>query len=213
MLKKEIRRVMLRKRAAYTNNQIKNKSIQIKNILFNSFDFNKYNNIHIFLPIIEKKEINTFHIIDHIHNHFSNINVVVPKIEFTTNLKNNKPVKPGIFDNYYYHKNTLLKKNIYGIPEPTDSRQHIKHNLDMIIVPLLAINKQGDRIGYGGGYYDRFLASQIKSSDNHHHHHPITIGLSIESFIKNKIIDVESTDIKLDYCILSNDNKMCLHKF
>ena len=131
------------------------------------------------------------------------------KIEFTTHLKNNKPIKQGVFDNYYYHKNTKLKNNIYGIPEPIDSRQFINRhgNIDMIIVPLLAINEQGDRVGYGGGYYDRFLMSLNATQK------PITIGLSTEPFINYDILDVESTDIKLDYCILSDEDKVYLHKF
>ena len=63
MFKKSIREIMLKKRNTYTIKQIKNKSIQIKNILFNNFNFSKITNVHIFLPIIKKKEIDTFCII------------------------------------------------------------------------------------------------------------------------------------------------------
>ena len=66
MLKKNIRTLFLKKRLSYTNNYIEHSSNLIKNNLFKKFDFNKINLLHIYLPIIKKKEINTFLIIDDI---------------------------------------------------------------------------------------------------------------------------------------------------
>lgn len=54
-----------------------------------------------------------------------------------------------------------LPKNSWGIPEPTPQEQRVNcfevGGLDLIIMPGLAFDKQGNRIGYGKGYYDRFL--------------------------------------------------------
>ncbi|MCL6473272.1 MAG: 5-formyltetrahydrofolate cyclo-ligase [Firmicutes bacterium] len=57
------------------------------------------------------------------------------------------------------HDVSALKKNKYGIPEPTqeDSRDIEQDLIDLIIVPGVAFDVCGHRIGYGGGYYDRFL--------------------------------------------------------
>ena len=60
-----------------------------------------------------------------------------------------------------------------------------------IKIPLLASDLNGNRVGYGGGYYDSFLINCKKSKK---------IGVSLEEPI-NKIIDIDEFDIKLDYCI------------
>lgn len=60
---------------------------------------------------------------------------------------------------YSYSKNTTLIKNSWGIPEPdiNTSTQISPSNLDMVIIPALMADKKGYRLGYGGGFYDRFL--------------------------------------------------------
>ena len=75
--------------------------------------------------------------------------------------------------------------------------KHISTKIDenlfeVIFVPLLAFDKQGDRVGYGGGYYDNFLGN-IKQN-------AIKIGLSFFEPI-DKIMDTEKHDIKLDYVV------------
>ena len=64
--------------------------------------------------------------------------------------------------------------------------------MEVIFVPLLAFDKQGDRVGYGGGYYDKFLGD-IKNN-------ALKIGLSLFEPI-DKILDIEDHDISLDYII------------
>lgn len=50
-----------------------------------------------------------------------------------------------------------LKPSLWGIHEPISNERTAPDQLDLVVVPGLAFNKQGYRLGYGGGYYDRFL--------------------------------------------------------
>ena len=81
--------------------------------------------------------------------------------------------------------------NKYGIPEPITNKI-IYPNI--LLVPLVAFDKNNNRIGYGGGFYDRYL-NKIKRDKK-----VITIGLAY-SFQKVKEIKIKKYDIKLDFVI------------
>ena len=72
----------MKKRQLYTSDYIKYNSELIKKNLFTYFDFNKVTILHIFLPIVEKKEINTFLIIEDILSKYKNIKLIVPVVDF-----------------------------------------------------------------------------------------------------------------------------------
>ena len=86
-----------------------------------------------------------------------------------------------------------LKVNRYGFLEPLIKKNDFKP--DLIIVPLVAFDHHHNRLGYGKGYYDRFLGKYRKKNKN-----IITIGLAF-SFQKYKKIPVTKFDIKLDYIL------------
>lgn len=86
-----------------------------------------------------------------------------------------------------------LKKNSMGILEPIDDGNYIeKEQIDLIIVPGAVFDLNGNRIGYGGGYYDRYLDS-IKEINNKV---VLAYDLQIVDFIKS-----ETHDISFDYII------------
>ena len=80
----------------------------------------------------------------------------------------------------------------FGIPEPINS---IKITPDIILLPLLAFDKKKNRLGYGKGFYDRYLAKIIKSYKK-----ILTVGVAF-SFQKYHKLPVNSNDIKLDYIL------------
>jgi 5-formyltetrahydrofolate cyclo-ligase len=87
---------------------------------------------------------------------------------------------------------TFFETNKLGIDEPIDGIDMIPSEIDMFILPLLAFDKKGNRVGYGKGCYDRFLKQCRKDC--------IKIGFSYFDAI-DKIDDIDTFDIKLNYCI------------
>jgi 5-formyltetrahydrofolate cyclo-ligase len=90
------------------------------------------------------------------------------------------------------NENTDFIENEYGIPEPEEGEEIAAEELDLILVPLLAFDKNGYRVGYGKGFYDRFLK---KCHDN-----VITVGFSYFEAV-DKIEDTNQFDVPLNYCI------------
>ena len=88
--------------------------------------------------------------------------------------------------------NTLFETNKYGIDEPIDGLDMLTNEIDLILVPLLCFDKKGYRVGYGKGYYDRFLSSCRSDC--------LKIGFSYFEPV-DIIEDVDKFDIKLNYCI------------
>ena len=98
----------------------------------------------------------------------------------------------------FYEWSTMdpLKINEYGIPEPISKK--IRYP-DILLVPLVAYDKYFNRVGYGGGFYDRYI-SKMKKNKN-----ITTIGLAY-SFQKVKKISTNEHDIKLDFIITEKQN-------
>ena len=87
---------------------------------------------------------------------------------------------------------TTFRVNKYGIEEPVDGIDMFQTEIDMVIVPLLCFDKKGNRVGYGKGYYDRFLKHCRKDC--------LKIGFSYFDPV-DAIDDINKFDVKLDYGI------------
>ena len=136
--------------------------------------------IHSFLPIEKNKEVNTWLIVKDLLE--ENYQVVISIIDF----------KKETMGHYYYRPGIKFKLNQMKIPEPLNAEKADVSTVEMVLIPLIAADKKGNRIGYGKGYYDRLLASL---SDN-----VIKIGLSLGSLFDEFPFN-EAHDIKLNYCI------------
>ena len=94
---------------------------------------------------------------------------------------------------------TEYKKNIYGIPEPLHTAEDIIpiKDLDLVIMPLVAMDKKGNRLGMGGGYYDRSFAFK-KNLDNLSK--PILMGFAYDFQLVDHLT-AEKWDVPLDYLV------------
>ena len=174
-----------KKRLSLTKQEVGHLSRRVCNQL-DKLNIWKLKYYHIFISISNYNELDTSFIINKLKSEKKII--IVPKIS------NNELVHIAINDQ------TEFSINEYGIKEPNNGNHFIIENLDIIFIPLLAFDIEGHRVGYGKGYYDRFLKLTNKSS--------LKIGLSFFDPI-NKIQDIDDNDVKLDYCITPTQ----VHKF
>lgn len=134
---------------------------------------------HLFLTISQKKEVNTEYLLHILQG--KDKSVVVSKTDF----------KSGEMNHILLQENTTLKVSNYGIPEPVSGIAVRPDQLDVVFVPLLAFDLKGHRVGYGKGFYDRFLLNC----------NPNTIFVGLSFYEAEEKILTEVTDIPLHFCI------------
>ena len=183
MLKKELRQKYKGKRQELSDAEIEDLSLAIANKVLTLPLWEK-NYFHIFLPITEQKEMNTEFILHLLSG--KDKEIIISKSDFKTcNMTH-----------YLLTDNTKIRKNEYNIPEPIDGLEVPASIIDVVFVPLLAFDKKGHRVGYGKGFYDKFL-SECK---------PEAIKIGISFFEPEDLIeDVFESDMKLDYCVTPNN--------
>jgi len=179
MDKKSLRQKAKAERQKLTQEEIEEKSLAIANQLLR-MDIWNHLYYHLFLTIEEQKEINTEYILQILAG--KDKEIVISKSDFTTRE----------MSHYLLTDNTKIKKNEHNIPEPVDGLEVPNSKIDVVFIPLLAYDKQGNRVGYGKGFYDNFL-SKCK---------PETIKIGLSFFPpEEKIDDVSENDVKLDFCV------------
>ena len=94
---------------------------------------------------------------------------------------------------YEWKNKDILKVNKYGMLEPALSTK--KEIPDIMLVPLLAFDKKNNRLGYGGGFYDRYLNKYLNTFKN-----IITVGIAF-SFQKYHKLPTSKDDVKLNYVL------------
>lgn len=179
MTKAEARKQYKLKRAELTHNHVEAYSVAIANQLL-QLDIWDKEYYHVFLPISAQKEVNTEYILHVLQG--KDKHCIISKSDFSTfKMKS-----------FLLQDNTKIVVNSYGIPEPENGIEIEHSKIQVVFVPLLASDKKGNRVGYGKGFYDRFLQECAPNC--------LKIGLS---FFKpeDQIEDMLPTDVKLDYCV------------
>ncbi len=177
-IKSDLRSNYLKLRSEFTSQQIDNFSIEIVN---RCLELNLWNKsvYHLFMASEQNKEIDTALLLSVLQG--KDKQIVIPKI-----------VDDYELEHYLLADQTPLKRSHWGIPEPQSGIKINSNQIDVVFVPLLIFDLQGHRIGYGKGYYDRFLAKCRKET--------IKVGLSYFDPIE-RIEDIQPHDIPMNFGI------------
>lgn len=187
MFKKDLRKKYKALRQQLSEAQIEDQSLAIANRLL-QLDIWENTYFHLFLTIEEQKEVDTEFVLQILAG--KDKEIVVAKSDFDTLA----------MTHFLLTDNTKFQKNQYNIFEPVDGIEVPPSKLDVVFVPLLAYDSNGNRVGYGKGFYDKFF-SQCKEE-------VIKVGFSFFEPEEN-ITDVSPNDIRLDYCVTPET----IHKF
>lgn len=187
MTKSQIRIEYIQKRKQISEDLYFELSQRIADQFFFQFHAKLLNisTLHSFLPIEKNREPNTNFILKILFQRFKKLQIVASKTDFE-NL---------IMEHFLIDAGTVFEENKYEIPEPISDTNIPENEIDMVLVPLLAFDQKGNRIGYGGGFYDKFLANTRPNC--------VKIGLSFFDPVET-IIELAETDIPLNFCITPN---------
>ena len=176
MKKSQIRKIVLKKRL---NFNIKDKKINFYKLLLILKRETKNKKIGVYYPI--GSEVSTLDLIENLRKKKYKISLPV--------LENN-------FRMTFYEWNTKkpLKINKYGIPEPVKINKFVP---SILIIPIVAFDANLNRLGYGGGFYDRFINKSEKTKKI------LKIGLALSCQKINKV-PTNKFDKKMNYILTEN---------
>ncbi len=140
MTKEELRKLYKEKRKNLGSDEKKIASIGVMAQLLEHIQPNS--TVAIFLPIKRHNELDITPLLT-----LSHFKWVVSKSGFES----------GEMQFYVYEGENQLEENEWGIPEPKSGQKVTPDEIDLIIVPMLVCDTNGHRVGYGKGFYDRFL--------------------------------------------------------
>ena len=138
--------------------------------------------VHVFLPIERHGEIDTHDIVKYLWDKGINVAISISHFDNRT------------MSHYLYTPTTRLSLSSFSIPEPECTASLIpvdEKDIDVVITPLLCCDKQGYRVGYGRGFYDRFF-TQCRSDVKR-------VGLSFFPPMNDVIEDRDVNDIPLTH--------------
>lgn len=181
MLKKEARKIYSQKRTqlSYTDRMKWDDLILIN---FQTIDFPFLEFVLSFYPMEEKNEVNTFILTDYLHFKNPSLQICYPKTQF--NHRSMEAIACGV--------DAIFEGNAYNILEPVHDDIVEVEAIDLVIVPLLIFDESGNRVGFGKGFYDRYLKDCREDC--------IKVGVSYFDAV-DRIDDADEFDVPLDFCI------------
>lgn len=182
MVKSKLRKIYLTRQKSLIDSERIERSLKITKRFFSNFDLKDIWVVHTFISIEKNREVDTSFIVNKLWDSSWKGKICAPRLN----------PKFDIIESVEYNERSKLITNNWGIFEPSNGEIIDDKKIDLVIVPLLCFDKKGFRVGYGKGYYDKFLINCRESC--------LKIGLSFFEPI-NEIEDVKGFDVGLNYCI------------
>ncbi|WP_069131402.1 5-formyltetrahydrofolate cyclo-ligase [Rhodohalobacter halophilus] len=179
--KKEVRKKYHSIRSNLTKDYMVEANRVIYDRIINLKEYRKANTIHIFTSMTDRNEVDTYPLIE--YSFEIGKQVIVPV------MKEN-----GILIHSEIHSLKDLHTNDWGVPEPITVHEVQAQDIDIVFVPMLAGDVKRNRIGYGKGYYDRFL-KEISAPK---------IGLLFDVQISDTLLPTGKHDVQLDKLITNS---------
>lgn len=194
-----LRKQLKKQRANLTQQQQTQRSAKAVQHIQRSAAFRSARNIAIYLPVRGETDPVTL-------RRFTN-----PRQQFYLPVLS--PYKPHGLVFVRWDKHTRFKNNRFNIPEPLIRRNQIKsaRSLDLVIMPLLAFDMAGSRLGMGGGFYDRSFAFKRQVRSRSYARRPHLAGIAYQ-FQQAEKLERQSWDIPLDSISTENGITHFRHK-
>ncbi len=183
-LKKTLRKELLAKRMAMSPEAVAQASRQMFERWRNRFSLKRIGFFHVYQTMAQKHEVATEDFIDFVRDRHPQVNIVVPMVDDIHK----------VLRHVHVHNDLEMRINRWGIPEPHMPIDFIHPmQIDVVIVPLLGFDDRGHRLGYGAGYYDRFLSLTRPAC--------MKVGLCFESGHLAHALPDEPHDVPLDFVV------------
>ena len=185
MTKNELRTIYKQKRLDISSKE----KLKLDDLLLlqsQTFNFDGIETLLTYWPMANMAEPNTHLYSSYLRHVVQNLQIAYPISDFTTNTIQARLI----------NENTVYTTNTFGITEPIEGSIINPIDIGLIFVPLLVCDKQGYRVGYGKGFYDRFL-NQCKAD-------VVLMGFSYFEPV-DLISDTNEFDIPLNFCITPNE--------
>jgi len=181
--KAELRKRYLRERKSISLSTIADASKKIADRLFSTIDLRNAENLHTFIRIARLNEIDTSAIYFRLWRDLPRLGIYAPRSDMATGEMASVKFTPA----------TEIIESDLGIREPAGPAVDNDAIFDIVLVPLIVCDASGQRVGYGKGFYDRFLAKCRKDC--------LKIGLGIFEPV-DAVTDANDNDIRLDMYIM-----------
>ena len=183
MRKKELRKFSRELRMQLTEHQME-KFQNLILIRFQQLPMPYVSYVHTYIMLQSMNEVDPTPLIRSLEFRNPGMQVAVPRI-----------TEDDLLEHVIIDEDSIMAENRFGIPEPISGFKVDDKMIDMVFVPLLGFDEEGNRVGYGRGYYDRFLANCREDV--------VIIGLSFLEAVP-EITDKDPWDIPLQYCVTPN---------
>lgn len=182
MTKAELRKLFLQRRRDLSPADLSLQSEQMVSSLFREVDPSRIAVLHCFISMSQMGEVDTRQVFERLWNGSPGVRTCAPRVNRERDS----------IESIAVGRDTPLLENTWGIREPVGDELVPPAEHDVVVVPLLCFDARGYRVGYGKGYYDRFLA-ECRSDC-------LKIGLSFFPAVES-IDDIHAGDVPLDICL------------